>query len=245
MVELDHVGHGAQGDQVQQVCQVGLGLAFKGAAVAQLGAQGQHGVEHHPHAGQGLAREGAAGLVGIDDHIRLGQLVAGQVVVGDDGGDAVLPRGGHAFDAGDAVIHGDQQVGLHAGGQFDDGRGEAVAVFEAVGNQVADLGPEGPQGAHAHGTGGGAVAIVVGDDDHARTRLDGVGEDLRGVMHALELGGGQQGLQAVVELLAIVDAAGCVDAGQQGMGAGFEQAADGAAGDRAGQDAGHGVLDLG
>ena len=94
MVELDHVGHGAEGHEVEEFGQVGFGLAFEGAALAQLGAQREHGVEHDADAGQRLAGEVAAGLVGVHDHVGLGQFVARQVVVGDDGGDAVLPRGG-------------------------------------------------------------------------------------------------------------------------------------------------------
>ncbi len=66
-VEPHHVGDGAQGDQIQQVGQIGLGPAREGAAFAQLGAQGGEHVEHDADAGEMLAGEGAAGLVGIDD----------------------------------------------------------------------------------------------------------------------------------------------------------------------------------
>ncbi len=59
VVELDHVGHGAQRHQIEQLGQVGLGRApSKAPRSAQLGAQREHHVEHHADAGQGcLARE--------------------------------------------------------------------------------------------------------------------------------------------------------------------------------------------
>jgi hypothetical protein len=38
-IELDHVGHRAQGHQVQQAVQARLGLGIEQAALAQLGAQ--------------------------------------------------------------------------------------------------------------------------------------------------------------------------------------------------------------
>jgi hypothetical protein len=54
-VQPHHVGHGAQGHQVQQVGQVGFRLSREGAAFAQLRAQGHQHVEHDAHAGQVLA----------------------------------------------------------------------------------------------------------------------------------------------------------------------------------------------
>jgi hypothetical protein len=78
---------------------------------AQFRAQGQQHVEHHADAGQVLAREAAFGLVRIDDDARGRQRVGRQVVVGDDDFDAAPVRLGHAVDAGDAVVDGDDDVG--------------------------------------------------------------------------------------------------------------------------------------
>jgi len=51
-VELDHVGHGAQGHQVQQGIELRLVGCIENATLPQLGAQRQQHVEHHTHAGQ-------------------------------------------------------------------------------------------------------------------------------------------------------------------------------------------------
>ena len=85
---------------------------------------------------------------------------------------------GDAFQAGDAVIDGDDQVGRLLGGDIDDFRRQAVAELEAVREQEIDIGTERFQGAHADGRGGGAIAVVVADDQHFRFGLDGVGQQL-------------------------------------------------------------------
>jgi hypothetical protein len=135
-VELHHVGHGAERDQRQQRIELGLRGHVEHAAPAQLGAQRQQHIEHHADAGDALALELAAGLVGVDQHVGHGQLGAGQVVVGDQHLQAARLGGGHAVDAGDAVVHGDQHVGAAVGHALGNGRREAVAVDHAVGHQV-------------------------------------------------------------------------------------------------------------
>jgi len=127
----------------------------------------------HAHAGDRFALERAAGLVGVDHRIGRGQHGAGQVVVGHQHREAERLRFGHAVHAGDAVVHGDEQVGaalLHAAG---DAGGEAVAVGHAVGHQVVHLArAQQPQAAHRHGAGGGPVAVVVGHDDDAPVKAE-------------------------------------------------------------------------
>ena len=59
-----------------------------------------------------LAGEVTARLVGIDDAQRVRQGVAGQVMVGDQHLHAQAVGFGHAFHAGDAVVHGDKDVGF-------------------------------------------------------------------------------------------------------------------------------------
>ena len=76
---------------------------------AQPGAQRHQHIEDHANPGQVLARKGTTGLIGVDDGRRRGQCVPGQVVVGDQHRDAELIGVRHPVDAGDAVVHGDQQ----------------------------------------------------------------------------------------------------------------------------------------
>ena len=52
VIESDHVGDGAQRHQVEQAAQIRLLGCGKGTAFAELGTQCEHGVEHHPDAGQ-------------------------------------------------------------------------------------------------------------------------------------------------------------------------------------------------
>jgi len=76
------------------------------------------------------------------------------VVVGNQGGDTQRLGPGDTIQAGDAVIDRDDEVRCLFGGQIDDGRGEAVAEFEPVGQQEIDLGAEGAQGTDADSRGG-------------------------------------------------------------------------------------------
>jgi hypothetical protein len=83
----------------------------KPADVAQALAQGQQQVEHHADAGQRLARKRIALEVRIDDGGGGGEHLAGQVMIRDQHAHAGRVRSVDAADAGDAAIHGQQQVG--------------------------------------------------------------------------------------------------------------------------------------
>ena len=71
-----------------------------------------------------------------------------------------------------------------------------------------------PQRPHADGAGGGAVAVVVGHDDHASSGGDGIGQQAGRVIDALELRGRQQISQPPLEFLALLHAACRQQAGQ-------------------------------
>jgi hypothetical protein len=83
LVEPHDVGDGAERDEVEQGGEVRAGSPAEHGARAQLGAQPEHKVEHHPDAGQALTRESAARLIGVDDATGPRQLVAGEMVIGD------------------------------------------------------------------------------------------------------------------------------------------------------------------
>ena len=86
---------------------------------------------------------------------------------------------GNALDAGDAVVDSDEDVRLAGralrGHARELGR-EPVTELEAVGHEVAHAGAKGAQRAHAHGAGGRAVAVVVGDDEQALFVAYGIGK---------------------------------------------------------------------
>ena len=119
-------------------------------------------------------------------HAAAGSSGPGQVVIGDERGDAELARARHAFDAGDAVVDGDEEIGPALRGELDQLGREPVAELEAVGHEVLRVRAKGTQRADADRAGGGAVGVVVGDDEEALARLDGVGEEPRRVVNAFQ-----------------------------------------------------------
>ncbi|MNP34921.1 hypothetical protein D3C76_1282300 [compost metagenome] len=139
------------------------------------------------------------------------------MVVGDQHAQPGGPRRGDAIDAGDAVVHGDQQVRTFLQRHGDDFRGQAVAVLEAVGHQVIDPGrAKHTQRQHADAAGGGAVGIEVADDEDALATLQGIDQQFDGGVDALQLPVRDQPRQALVQLGGGLHAAGGVQAGQQG-----------------------------
>ena len=116
-------------------------------------------------------------------------------------------RRSHAVDAGDAVVDGDQHVGIFPRlRQRDDFGRQTVAVFEAVGHQIIDVGAERAQRAHADRAGGRAVGIVVGDDQQLFTRRNGIGGERRHRLDVLQRRQRRQSAQVGGQL---VRAIGC------------------------------------
>ena len=223
-VEPDEVGDGAQRHEVEKRLQRRAGGSAVRCAAPQFGAQRDQQVEHDADAGQVGAAEVAARLVGVDDRVGVGQLRPGQVVVGDDDAQPAFARCTHAVDACDAAVDGDQPVGPAQArmfaGQRDDRLGQAVAVFEAVRDQVVDAGAEHPKPAHGDRAGGGAVAVVVGDDAQRLACCDRVGQQHGGTSDAFHRIGSQQAVEPLVELVGGCDAA----CGEQARQFGFDQA---------------------
>ena len=109
-------------------------------------------------------------MVRVDDDVGLRQLdlatdTGGQVVIGHQNLQTQRTRLGHALKAGDAVVHGDQQVGTAVLDALRDRRCQAVAILHPVRHDVADvLCTEQAQAAHPDGAGGGTITVIVGDD---------------------------------------------------------------------------------
>jgi len=240
-VEFDHVGHRAERDEVEQVGKVWFGMIVEIAPFAQLGTQGKGDIEHDAHPGDALGGEIAARLVRIDDAVGGRQGLGRQVMIGNKHGNAVFLGAGDAFQTGDAVVDGDDEVRREAGGDIDDLRREAVTQLETVRDEEVDRRPQTLQRTQADGRGGGAVTVVVADDQQAGFRFDGVGEDLGGIGGVRQAGRWQQGLQFVIEFGLVGDPACSVEAGKQRVQALLFELPDGAGGGIAGDEAGHAV----
>src|SRR4051812_25750714 len=145
------------------------------------------------------------------------------MVIGDERGDAQLARAGHAFDARDAIVDGDEEIRPALRSELDQLGRKPVAQLEPVGHEVLRVRAEGTQRPDADGAGGGAVGIVVGNDEEALARLDGVGEQSRRVVNAFQKKRGKQGRDFVSELGARADAPGGVDARKQRMHTSLDQ----------------------
>ena len=144
---------------------------------AQLGAQGQHDVENHPHPGQILTGKGAARLIRIDDNFSCRQRSPGQVMIGDQGPDAGGSSGGNTLNAGDTIVDGDNEIGLVLRGQRDNFRRQSVAVLKAVGYQVTDIVcPHGAQRADYQCGAGGPIGIEIANYCDLLLRCQRVGQ---------------------------------------------------------------------
>ena len=153
------------------------------------------------------------------------------MVVGDQHVQALGLRVGHAFEAGNAVVHRHQQIRAALQRQVHDGRREAVAVHGPVGHHVAQAlwrSPQQAQAAQGHGAGGGAVAVVIGHHDDALARLDHIGQHAGRLGRTLHGGGRQEMRQTVIHLGRGAHAARGQQASHQGVHAGLLQGKAGA-----------------
>jgi len=165
-----------------------------------------------------LARKCIARLVGVDDGIGLGQLGARQMVIGDEHLHAVGPGGAHARDARDAVVDGDNQVGILLRRERDDLRRKPVTVLEAVRYQIAHVfRAHLRERAHHYRTTGGAVGIEIGDDQDAAPLPQGLVEQCHGAIHPPQQHRWQQAFQGAIELGGGADLARAVNAPQHRM----------------------------
>ena len=112
-VELHHVGHGAQRHQVEQRVELRLGAvpSKRRARAARRAAPAARRTSRRRR--RCLAREAAARLVGVDDARRppAASSARGRWWSVTSTAMPSARARGHAVDAGDAVVHRDQQVG--------------------------------------------------------------------------------------------------------------------------------------
>ncbi len=160
-------------------------------------------------------------------------------MVGDDHLDSEPARRLDALDAGDSVVHRDEELRLRSCRERDDFRGQPVAELESVGDEIADVRAEGGERAHAHRAGGRPVAIVVGDDQHALAGRDRVREQRGRAVRVQQTGGRDKAGKRVLELAAPYDPARRADAREHRMQAFAHELVVHAQGNRAGGDLGH------
>ena len=187
-IQRNDIGDRADGDQIQPIRQMGHGDAAR-LEVPVRAEYLAHGAQHivgDADAGQIAACELRIRQVGIHQCVRLRQIVAGQMVIGDDDVHPGRLRERHAFHAGRAVVHRDDDVWLLPQQHARERGRQAVAVLETVGDAIVH--PRGAEGAQQGDTEGGsrrAVGVeVAGDEDvfvagHCRRQPLGRGCDAR------------------------------------------------------------------
>ncbi len=115
-------------------------------------------------------------------------------------------------------------------------------MFEPVGHQKIDTRAEHAQAAHADRAGGGAVGVVVGDDEQSFVLGDGVGQQHCGALDVQQIRRRQQLRQAVRDLLGVGDAARCIQPCPGGCEAGLLEGGAEVGGAGTGGDGGHGAI---
>ncbi|MNH16786.1 hypothetical protein D3C79_764350 [compost metagenome] len=215
-IQRHHVGHAAQGHQIEQLADVRLRCIVVVAQAAQPRAQGHQYIKDHPDPGQRLAGKLAARLVGIDDGIGCRQFMTWQVVIGDQHLQPGSLGCGHTLYAGNTVVHGNQQLRLAFQGNLNDFRGQAITVFETIGHQVIDMRrPQQTQPQHPHSAGGRAIGIEVANDQDALALGQGLDQQVYRCVDTFELLVRQQTCQAFIQFRRTVHATGGVQPGQQ------------------------------
>ena len=223
VVQPHHVSDGTECHQVEQFGEIRFLSLREPDPAPQLRAQGNQYIKHDTDPGQVLAGKSAAMLIGIHDARRRRKFRPRQMVIGNQHCDSALVCFRHAFHAGNAVIHGDQEIRLASGGKTHNFRSEPIAVFKTIRHQILNLRAETLQTEHANRTGGGAIGIVIGHDQQTLLRRDRIGQHTGHVCAMEQPVEGEQAGQAGVELGGPAYAARGVDSGQYRMQAAFAQ----------------------
>ena len=97
----------------------------------------------------------------------------------------------HLLHAGDAAVHGDHQINAPIPQGAHGVHGEAIAVFNAAGDIVADPGAAAAQVIHQDGGGGDAVHVIVAEHGDMLPALQGAADTGCGPVHVLHQEGGK------------------------------------------------------
>lgn len=219
-IERHHIGHRAKRHQIEIIRHIGGAqpLPLIPAKLAQMGVESRHQVEGHPHTGQRLGGEVAAMLVRVDDGIGVRQLLTRQMVIGNQYLHASRLGRRHPGDAGDTVIHRDQELGATGHRQLDNFGGEAVAKLEAIGHQKIDVATaHGAQRQHTERRAGGTVAVEITDNEDPFLSGQGIRQQRYRLLHTIEALGRQQLAGAALQQGRIVYATTGEDLAKQGM----------------------------
>ncbi|MNY03083.1 hypothetical protein D3C86_1356840 [compost metagenome] len=211
-----HVRDGADGDQVQEVRD---SVAGRGDL---LEGRGEGVGDADPGEARHLGR--AAAEARVDDGVGLGQHLGRGVVVGDDDLHAQGLGELDLLDRGDAVVHRDDQLEAPVGEVLEGVAVHAVAVFEAVGQEVLDVVAGARQVAEEQRGAGDPVGVVVAVDDDGLAGFEGAREAAGGLFDAGQGPGVELvGLVAQVAAsgLGVRDPADGEHAGEQGGDAEF------------------------
>ena len=140
------------------------------------------------------------------------------MVVGDEHLQAQLARGGHALDAGNAVVYSDQHIRATGFDTLCNGWREAIAIDHAIGHDVTNLfSAQQAQTAYGHSAGGGSITVVVRHDAQFFIGSHRIGQQHGGGFDAFQSCGRQQLRQRCVERGGILNAACGIQACQQRM----------------------------
>ena len=127
--------------------------------------QGLDELEDDADAGQAGVRVAGVGEDGVEHGHGVGQAIARPVMVGDDDVDALLPGPGGELDGLDAAVDADDERGAPLDRDADVLVLDAVAVRQALRDEVVDLGAQGRQGLLQHDRRQHAVDVVVAEDE--------------------------------------------------------------------------------
>jgi hypothetical protein len=164
------------------------------------------------------------------------------MVVGDDHLQPQGLRPRHAGEAGNAVVHREQNLCAARRRHVGQLGREAVAVLEAVGHQKIHRRAHALQAFHAHGAGGGAIGIVIGHNQNVFPRQHRIGQPRGRFGAAFEALVRQKAGELVLQFGRRRHGARGTQARQQRVGAGGNQALAGVGVVGAGLDFGrHGI----